>query len=88
VAAPVSGSRGSDQTEQDSRNSGLIQHLQAFNLETVMITVFYRSNTGIVGSNPTRGMDVCVRLFLVCAFLRVGSGFAMCRSPVEGVLTD
>jgi hypothetical protein len=22
-------------------------------------TVFGRSNTGIVGSNPTRGMDVC-----------------------------
>jgi hypothetical protein len=25
--------------------------------------VFARSNTRIVGSNPTRGMDVCVRLF-------------------------
>jgi hypothetical protein len=24
-----------------------------------------RSNTGIVGSNPTRGMDVCARLFCV-----------------------
>jgi hypothetical protein len=28
-------------------------------------TVFGRSNTGIVGSNPTRGMDVCPR-FSVC----------------------
>jgi hypothetical protein len=28
-------------------------------------TVFTRSNTGIVGSNPTWGMDVCVRLFCV-----------------------
>jgi hypothetical protein len=28
-------------------------------------TVFTRSNAGIVGSNPTRGMDVCVRLFCV-----------------------
>jgi hypothetical protein len=27
--------------------------------------VFARSKTGIVGSNPTRGMDVCVRLFCV-----------------------
>jgi hypothetical protein len=27
--------------------------------------VFVSSNTGIVGSNPTRGMDVCVRLFCV-----------------------
>jgi hypothetical protein len=25
-------------------------------------TVFVRSNTGIMGSNPTRVMDVCVRL--------------------------
>jgi hypothetical protein len=28
-------------------------------------TVFARSNTEIVGSNPIRGMDVCVRLFCV-----------------------
>jgi hypothetical protein len=28
-------------------------------------TVFARSNTGIVGSSPTRGMDVCVRFFCV-----------------------
>jgi hypothetical protein len=28
-------------------------------------TVFARSNTGILGSNPTWGMDVCVRLFCV-----------------------
>jgi hypothetical protein len=28
-------------------------------------TVFARSNTGIVGSNPTWGVDVCVRLFCV-----------------------
>jgi hypothetical protein len=26
-------------------------------------TVFARSNAGIVGSNTTQGMDVCVRLF-------------------------
>jgi hypothetical protein len=30
-------------------------------------TVSSRSNTGIVGSNSTRGMDVCVRLFCVQA---------------------
>jgi hypothetical protein len=29
-------------------------------------TVFARSNTGIVCSNPTRDMDVCVRLFCFC----------------------
>jgi hypothetical protein len=28
--------------------------------------VFARSNTGIVGSNLTWGMDVCVRLFCLC----------------------
>jgi hypothetical protein len=28
-------------------------------------TIFAPSNTGIVGSNPARGMDVCVRLFCV-----------------------
>jgi hypothetical protein len=34
-----------------------------------------RSNTGDMGLNPTRGMDVCVRLFCVCV-LRVGSDLA------------
>jgi hypothetical protein len=38
--------------------------------------VFARSNAGIVGSNPTRGMDVCGRLFYVCVVLCVGSGLA------------
>jgi hypothetical protein len=28
--------------------------------------VFALSNTGIVGSNPTQGMDVYVRLFCLC----------------------
>jgi hypothetical protein len=32
--------------------------------------------TGIVGSNPTEGMDVCVCLICVCVVLRVGSGLA------------
>jgi hypothetical protein len=49
-------------------------------------TVFARSNAGIVGSNPTRGIDVCVRLFCVCVVLCVGSGLAMGWSPVQGVL--
>jgi hypothetical protein len=37
-------------------------------------TVFARWNTGIVGSNPTWGMDVSVRLFCVCAVLCVQVG--------------
>jgi hypothetical protein len=43
------------------------------------ITVAARSkasNTRIVDSNPTRGMDVCVHLFCVCVVLCVGSGLA------------
>jgi hypothetical protein len=36
------------------------------------LTVFARSNAGIVGSNRTRGMDVCVRLFCFCVGLWVG----------------
>jgi hypothetical protein len=37
-------------------------------------TVFARSNAGIVGSNPTQGMDICVHLICVCVILCVGSG--------------
>jgi hypothetical protein len=49
-------------------------------------TVFARSNTGIVGSNPTWGMDVRVRLFCVCAVLSAGSGLATGWSPAQEVL--
>jgi hypothetical protein len=35
-----------------------------------------RSNTGIVGSNTTQGMNVCVRLFCVCGVLPAGNGLA------------
>jgi hypothetical protein len=31
-------------------------------------TAFARSDAGIVGLNPTQGMDVCVRLFLFVSF--------------------
>jgi hypothetical protein len=48
-------------------------------------TVFARSNTGIVGSNPTQGMVVCVRLFC-CVVLCVGSGLATGWFPDQGVL--
>jgi hypothetical protein len=47
-------------------------------------TIFVRSNTGIMGSNPTRGMDVCVRLFRVCVVLCVGSGLSMGWYPIQG----
>jgi hypothetical protein len=35
--------------------------------------VLVRSNAGIVVSNPTQGMDVCLRLFCV----RIGGGLAV-----------
>jgi hypothetical protein len=44
-----------------------------------------RSKTEILGSNPTRGMDVCPR-FYVSVFSYVGRGLASGRSPVQGVL--
>jgi hypothetical protein len=46
-------------------------------------TVFVRSNTGIVGSNPTRGIDVCVYSVFV-----LGSGLATDWSLVQGVLPN
>jgi hypothetical protein len=49
-------------------------------------TVFARSNTGLVGSNPTQGIDVYVRLFCVCVVLCVGSGLGTGWSLVQGVL--
>jgi hypothetical protein len=47
-------------------------------------TVFARSNARIVGSNPTWGMDVCLRLICVCGVLCAGSGLATGWSPVQG----
>jgi hypothetical protein len=42
-------------------------------------TIFARSNTAIVGSNPTQGMDVCVRLFCLCC--------SVCRQrPWDGLI--
>jgi hypothetical protein len=46
-------------------------------------TVFARSNTGTMGSNPTQGM----RLFCVYVILCIGSGLATGWSPVQGVLS-
>jgi hypothetical protein len=49
-------------------------------------TVFVGFNAGIMGSNPTRGMYVCVRFFCACVVLCVGSGIATCWSPVKEFL--
>jgi hypothetical protein len=34
-------------------------------------TVFGRSNIGIAGSNPTRGMDMCLGFSVLCCPLQV-----------------
>jgi hypothetical protein len=51
-------------------------------------TVLGRSNTEIVDSNPTRGMDVCLRfsVFVLSVLSYVGRGLASGWSPVQGVL--
>jgi hypothetical protein len=51
-------------------------------------TAFLRSEVGIVGSNPTHGMDVwCVcSFFCVCVVLCLGRGLSTSWSPVQGVL--
>jgi hypothetical protein len=48
--------------------------------------VFARSNTGIVGSNPTQDMDVCLRSFCVFVVLCEGRGHATGLSPVQEVV--
>jgi hypothetical protein len=66
--------------------------LQEIKLSTVSArskawTVFAHSNTGVVGSNPTRGMNVCIYSFFVLSC--VGSSLAAGWSPTQGVrLTD
>jgi hypothetical protein len=52
------------------------QNKVKFNLVFDM-SAFARSNTEIVGSNPTGNMDVCMRLFCVCVVLCIGSGLMM-----------
>jgi hypothetical protein len=49
-------------------------------------TVFALWSAGIVGSNPTQSMDVCVRLFCVCVVLCTDSGLKTSWSPVHLVL--
>jgi hypothetical protein len=41
------------------------------------------TNTGIVGSDPTRGMDVCLVFFCVM-FLRVVTGTEINQSSIDG----
>jgi hypothetical protein len=49
-------------------------------------TVFAHSNAGIMGPNPTQGMDICVHLFSVFVVLCVRNGLATGWSLIQGVL--
>jgi hypothetical protein len=51
-------------------------------------TVFTCSKAGIVGSNPTWGINVSVRLFCLCAALCASRGLATGWSPVQGILPN
>jgi hypothetical protein len=52
-----------------------------------LITVVVRSvDTGLVGSNPTRGMGICLLLFCVYIVLCVDNGLAAGLPPVQGGL--
>jgi hypothetical protein len=44
-------------------------------------TVFGRSNIGIAGSNPARGMDVCLRFCVVLSFVGRGLGAGLIPRP-------
>jgi hypothetical protein len=48
--------------------------------------IFAHSDTGIVGSNPTEGMDVSLHLFCVYVVLYVGRGLGAGWSLVQGLL--
>jgi hypothetical protein len=69
--------------------------IELFPLEPVTVAerseaciVFARSEAGIVGSNPTQGMDVwwVCAFFCVCVVLCLGRGLATSWSPFQGVL--
>jgi hypothetical protein len=47
----------------------------------ILITVFGSSKTGVVGLNPSRGMDAYVRIFCVYALMCAGSGLARADPP-------
>jgi hypothetical protein len=40
-------------------------------------TVYYRLNIEIAGSNPARGMDVCLRVSVLCVVLCFGRGLVL-----------
>jgi hypothetical protein len=69
----LNGNGGFPRNNSIERESERCYFFQVYNsLEPITVaarskawTVFARSNTGVVGSDRTQGMDVCVRLFCV-----------------------
>jgi hypothetical protein len=49
-------------------------------------SVFSRLNAGVLGTNPTRGINTCVNVFCVYDVLCIDNGVATDRSIVQGVL--
>jgi hypothetical protein len=70
--------------------SSLLARIQAITVAVLSKarTVFSSPNAGIVGSNPTQGMDICLRLFCVYVVLYAGSDLATVWSPVKKSPTD
>jgi hypothetical protein len=75
-----------DQVVLRARRGGRSQWPITVAVQSKAWTVFARSNTVVVGSNPTRDMVVYVRLLCFFVVLYVGSGLAMGWFSVQGVL--
>jgi hypothetical protein len=92
---------GDSNTERNTSDSSQFRCLYMLNFKELMPyspvtvaerskawTVFARSEPGIMGSNPTQGMDVWCMCAFFCAFvvLCLGIGLATSWSPIQGVL--
>jgi len=47
------------------------------------LTVFNRSNIGIVVSNPARGMDVCPRFSVFCVDSGLATGWSLSKESYQ-----
>jgi hypothetical protein len=83
----------STQTYRNCKAQDLLTAVESFTMFPVAArskvwTAFVRSNAGIMGSKPTRGINVCVRLLCLCVVLCVDSGLATDWTPVQEFITD
>jgi hypothetical protein len=68
------------QHTQFPKPSSILQQITVA-AQSKALTVFARSNTGIVVSDPIQDMDVCVGVFCVYVVLCVGRGLATADLP-------